>query len=449
MVPLYDHCEGTEISFRRNNPKRPGTDAHRRYEINKKARTIQQARSSGATRGDLAWDFERGFITLVGRPDSAPPDRVATKNRVHRRRNVLTPETPSPRRAKHKRESAAQIRHKAYRLLNKTSPAALDKLVAVHDADYQNRLDGHRLRPLGQHQELPAAPQGSQALAQPQGSQALAQDPRGPTRPKRKETAAEARHRLARRQAEAGMNNWEHLFAVQDAREERDFINSRNRANQLDGHPSTPAQPATDAGGATEQQQQHHQELHPTKHCQQTGPSCLQLARPNEDQQALLQLAQHRGAAVTNSPRTPAPCARIRLACAVGRAMEADIGNACALYVTRLATAMLTMLRGVGTGAMRCRVDDVADVLATCHASWCFLYGDGAAINPLFDKRRPRRDHESAWDANVESAQRKALLVLSANGACCIRSEGFKRKFAVARATLMMAVFSSAQRLPW
>ena len=125
-----------------------------RYESNKRARTIQQAVSFGATNGDLAWDFKKGFITLLGRPDSAPPDRVANNNC-----EFLVPETPAPRRAKPKQDCAAQIKHKAYRLIKKTSPAALDKLVAA---------------------------QGSPSLAQPQGDQAHAQAPQGPTTSKAK-----------------------------------------------------------------------------------------------------------------------------------------------------------------------------------------------------------------------------------------------------------------------
>ena len=180
----------------------------------------------------------------------------------------------------------------------------------------------------------------------------------------------------------------------------------------------------------------------------------LQSAHRRKYEMAPLQLMHTRGATEANPPRALVdtyPCDRIHLACRVGRAMGEIIGDASAAYLTRLTTCMLTMLRGVSVGVDD---DDVADVLATSHASWCFLYGNGYDINDLPGRRsrmllqRPNGYHALSWDRKVELAQENALRVLDVPGT---GSSGvaFKTKVHQVHAMVLMVVFSSGQRLPW
>jgi hypothetical protein len=47
------------------------------------------------------------------------------------------------------------------------------------------------------------------------------------------------RYKTVQLECDARLKEWDCLFAAQDAKEERDFQLSRQRANKLDGHPST------------------------------------------------------------------------------------------------------------------------------------------------------------------------------------------------------------------
>ncbi|CAE7037651.1 unnamed protein product [Symbiodinium sp. KB8] len=53
-----------KLRFLQTNPKKKGTEAHVRYEVYKKARTIQEFLDLGGFKGDLAFDQARGFLTL-------------------------------------------------------------------------------------------------------------------------------------------------------------------------------------------------------------------------------------------------------------------------------------------------------------------------------------------------------------------------------------------------
>merc|ERR1712083_998195 len=62
VVPV--DCDA--VKFQLTNPKRPGTAAHERYELYKRARTVKGALRLGAAKGDIAYDFSRGFLKYVG-----------------------------------------------------------------------------------------------------------------------------------------------------------------------------------------------------------------------------------------------------------------------------------------------------------------------------------------------------------------------------------------------
>lgn len=57
----------TRIDFTQSNPKRRGTAAFDRYEKYKKAKSVQEALEAGAIVGDLAHDFDKGFLKLASR----------------------------------------------------------------------------------------------------------------------------------------------------------------------------------------------------------------------------------------------------------------------------------------------------------------------------------------------------------------------------------------------
>ena len=51
----------TAITIQQENPKKPGTKAHERFEKYKGAETIGDAMSKGANWQDLSGDFEKSF----------------------------------------------------------------------------------------------------------------------------------------------------------------------------------------------------------------------------------------------------------------------------------------------------------------------------------------------------------------------------------------------------
>eukprot|EP00927_Polykrikos_kofoidii_P064884 TRINITY_DN606_c0_g1_i1.p1 TRINITY_DN606_c0_g1~~TRINITY_DN606_c0_g1_i1.p1 ORF type:complete len:290 (+),score=59.69 TRINITY_DN606_c0_g1_i1:74-871(+) len=56
--------EGDEaVLFQKPNPKRPGTAAFERYGKYMKAKTVKMAFKLGAARGDIEFDFKKGFLT--------------------------------------------------------------------------------------------------------------------------------------------------------------------------------------------------------------------------------------------------------------------------------------------------------------------------------------------------------------------------------------------------
>jgi hypothetical protein len=52
-----------EIRFQQANPKKIGSKSYERYENYKHTRNITDALDAGATRADLKWDTERGYLS--------------------------------------------------------------------------------------------------------------------------------------------------------------------------------------------------------------------------------------------------------------------------------------------------------------------------------------------------------------------------------------------------
>lgn len=46
----------------KENPKRPGTESHKRFKFYSKCKTVGAFLKAGGTRRDLDWDYEKGFI---------------------------------------------------------------------------------------------------------------------------------------------------------------------------------------------------------------------------------------------------------------------------------------------------------------------------------------------------------------------------------------------------
>ena len=52
------------VDYMKRNPKNKGSEARERYERYKRARTLREAVSLGATFADIKWDYARGFFTI-------------------------------------------------------------------------------------------------------------------------------------------------------------------------------------------------------------------------------------------------------------------------------------------------------------------------------------------------------------------------------------------------
>lgn len=60
------HAQDAVIEYVAPNPKKPGSETHRRYNAAYAVgRTIAEAKKLGATAGDILWDLPRGFIRLA------------------------------------------------------------------------------------------------------------------------------------------------------------------------------------------------------------------------------------------------------------------------------------------------------------------------------------------------------------------------------------------------
>ena len=67
----------TQVQLKEENPHRPGTKAHERYERYKVASTILEAGQFGATFQDLSGNFEKGYLTVLDQS----ADRASTSKR--------------------------------------------------------------------------------------------------------------------------------------------------------------------------------------------------------------------------------------------------------------------------------------------------------------------------------------------------------------------------------
>ena len=81
----------TTISFRDENPKKPGSKAWERFEKYKKAKTIGEATTLGAQWQDISADFEKEFLTFAdvdmpvlskrSAPDGTPDKEAKARSR--------------------------------------------------------------------------------------------------------------------------------------------------------------------------------------------------------------------------------------------------------------------------------------------------------------------------------------------------------------------------------
>merc|ERR1719413_164106 len=63
----------TKIRYR-PHAKAPGSKSHVRYEKYSKARTVKEALNLGSWPADWCWDYERGFIQVIGPVRDEPLD---------------------------------------------------------------------------------------------------------------------------------------------------------------------------------------------------------------------------------------------------------------------------------------------------------------------------------------------------------------------------------------
>ncbi len=87
-----------KISFRKDNPKRPGSKAYDRYEKYKKATTLKKARELGAIREDFINDADRGYLKVI--QEGKPPEKLQKLDRQKGRTLDMRSSTPprTPRR---------------------------------------------------------------------------------------------------------------------------------------------------------------------------------------------------------------------------------------------------------------------------------------------------------------------------------------------------------------
>ena len=58
----------SRVEFQQRNPKLKSSKAHERYENYKKARTLRDALTLGASHADIRWDYSHGFFTITENP---------------------------------------------------------------------------------------------------------------------------------------------------------------------------------------------------------------------------------------------------------------------------------------------------------------------------------------------------------------------------------------------
>jgi len=93
FLPAMLKDKDLKISYKKENPKKPGTKAYARYEKYKKATTLKKALELGAVREDFIFDGDRGYMKVV---EEARAPKKAIK--LARNTKVERATTPPSRR---------------------------------------------------------------------------------------------------------------------------------------------------------------------------------------------------------------------------------------------------------------------------------------------------------------------------------------------------------------
>ena len=56
---------GYTVQYQQENPKRKNSSVYERYEKYKAATTVQEAHDRGATKQDVAYDYDKGFFNIL------------------------------------------------------------------------------------------------------------------------------------------------------------------------------------------------------------------------------------------------------------------------------------------------------------------------------------------------------------------------------------------------
>jgi hypothetical protein len=103
LLPSMLKDPNLKISFRKDNPKRPGSKAFDRYEKYKKATTLKKARELGAVREDFINDADRGFLKVI--QEAKPPERLQKLQRKKQAGRTVDIRSSTPPRTPRRRIS--------------------------------------------------------------------------------------------------------------------------------------------------------------------------------------------------------------------------------------------------------------------------------------------------------------------------------------------------------
>ena len=98
LLPSMLKDPNLKISFRKDNPKRPGSKAFDRYEKYKKATTLKKARELGAIREDFINDADRGFLKVI--QEAKPPEKLQKLERQKKKGRTMDMRSSTPPRAR-------------------------------------------------------------------------------------------------------------------------------------------------------------------------------------------------------------------------------------------------------------------------------------------------------------------------------------------------------------
>ena len=103
LLPSMLKDPNLKISFRKDNPKRPGSKAFDRYEKYKKATTLKKARELGAVREDFINDADRGYLKVI--QEAKPPERLQKLQRKKQAGRTVDIRSSTPPRTPRRRIS--------------------------------------------------------------------------------------------------------------------------------------------------------------------------------------------------------------------------------------------------------------------------------------------------------------------------------------------------------